>query len=327
MGLKVSANAPGRCGIIGNPTDIYGGRVLSCSVPARATCTLTLGEETSLPEDLRLWDAAVARFPIEGPVRVEWSTQIPRSSGVSGSTALLAATMACVLRVTGNELDLASAGGLADFAELVRDVERNEAAIMCGYQDAYMVVHGGLQFLDFAGKHPVTPGPHGRLRAIASPLPFLLITTGVERLSGSVHGPMAQRWMDGEQLVVDAMASITELADVGLAALLKGDWVALGEAMDENHRLIAELGGSGEPIDLLISQCKAHGAISAKLAGAGLGGTVIALTENADALEAGLRGDGYSRFMRPVVAPGVAFSLTPPPLSPITNKMGEGEPR
>ena len=118
---------------------------------------------------------------------------------------------------------------------------------------------------------------------------------------------MAQRWMNGEELVVDSIAAITELADIGLDAFLKSDWVALGKAMDENHRLIAQLGGSGDAIDLLISRCKAHGAISAKLAGAGMGGTVIALTEDADALEASLRGDGYNRFMRPIIGPGVAY--------------------
>lgn len=268
---------------------------------------MTLGGEQRLPEDLRLWDAASKRFPIDGPVSVDWSTEIPRSSGISGSTALLTATLACVLRLTGNEPDLASSDGLVAFAELVRDIERHDAGIVCGYQDAYMVVHGGLQFLNFAGKHPVNPGPLGRLTPVSSPLPFLLITTGVERLSGSVHGPMAQRWMDGEALVVDSMAAITELADAGLAAVLRGDWVELGRAMDENHRLIAALGGSGEPIDLLISRCKAHGAISAKLAGAGLGGTVIALGEDLPGLEAGLRGDGYTRFMRPVAGPGVRF--------------------
>ena len=308
MGLNITATAPGRCGIVGNPTDIYGGRVVSCSVPARAECRLTLGEEQQLPDDLRLWNAAVARFPIEGPVKVEWSSNIPRSSGVAGSTALLAATMVCVLRAIGNEPDLASANGLATFAELVRDVERNEADIMCGYQDAYMVVHGGLQFLNFAGKHPVNPGPPGHLTAIDAPLPFLLITTGVERLSGSVHGPMSQRWIDGEPLVVESMLAITHLADVGLAAIQMRDWSALAEAMDENHRLIAALGGSGEPIDHLIARCKHHGALSAKLAGAGLGGTVIALTEDAESLESALRTEGYTRFMRPIIAPGVAYA-------------------
>ncbi len=32
----ILASAPGRCGIIGNPTDMYGGSVLSCSIAPRA---------------------------------------------------------------------------------------------------------------------------------------------------------------------------------------------------------------------------------------------------------------------------------------------------
>ena len=50
--------------------------------------------------------------------------------------------------------NLDSPNARRDFAELVRDVERNEADIVCGFQDAYMIAHGGLQFMEFPGKHP-----------------------------------------------------------------------------------------------------------------------------------------------------------------------------
>lgn len=298
----IQASAPARCGILGNPSDIYGGFVLSCSVPVRATCRLTLGETGPLPEDTRLLDAALARFPLEGDWKIEWSTDIPRSSGLSGSTALLAATLACIL-VARDEISR-----LADpvaMGELVRDVERHEANIMCGYQDAQMIVNGGLQWMSFVGKHPVNPGPHPTLTSLDSELPFLLITTGVERLSGSVHGPMAQRWMDGDSEVVETMKSITEMGRQSKDWILNRDWDSLAEAMNENHRLVANLGGSGEPIDKLIGLAKEHGAQAAKLAGAGLGGTVIALTQQPAELEAKLRGEGYTRFLRPQLTQGL----------------------
>lgn len=301
------ASAPGRCGIVGNPSDIYGGNVLSCSIPARATCRLTLGEENQLPEDTRLWDAAVARFPIEGPVKVEWSTDVPRSSGLSGSTALLAATLAAILAARGEAKDFEAPNARIEFAELVRDVERHEAGIMCGYQDAYMIVHGGLRYMTFRGKHPINPGPPAVLESVEAPLPFLLVTTGVERLSGSVHGPIAQRWLEGDPEVVAAIDTIQRLGCEGAEALKKGDFGTLGEAMKENHRLTASLGGSGDAIDTLIAKGLAHGAQAGKLAGAGLGGTVIFLTEDADALEAGLRTNGYQRFLRPEKTEGVRY--------------------
>lgn len=298
----IQASAPARCGILGNPSDIYGGWVLSCSVPVRATCRLTLGEKGPLPEDTRLLDAALKRFPLEGEWKVEWSTDIPRSSGLSGSTALLAATLACLLVARSEESALEDRVATA---ELVRDVERHEADIMCGYQDAQMIVHGGLQHMSFAGKHPVTPGPHPRLTQVEAELPFLLITTGVERLSGSVHGPIAQRWMEGDKEVIGAIKTITDLGRQAGDWARKGDWQAVASAMTENHRLVASMGGSGEPIDRLISHCIKHGAKAGKLAGAGLGGTVIALTEDPADLESKLREEGYQRFLRPEITEGL----------------------
>ena len=358
--MTITASAPGRCGIIGNPSDIYGGCVLSCSIPARNTCRLTVGADGPMPDDLTLWNATTARFPLAN-VGVEWHSEVPRSSGLSSSTAMLAATVACVLAARGEAPDLGTPVGRVAFAELVRDIELREAKVVCGYQDAYMIVHGGLQLMNFAGKHPIESGPPATLTSLsvgrtpppqpspskegeggrsdapgptlsasfttggnldfeqtstAAPsheegegagLPFLLITTGVERLSGSVHGPMRDRWLGGDPSVVGAMSRITELGRLGADALMSGDWRSLAEMMTGNHRLVAELGGSGDAIDSLIADCLDCGALSAKLAGAGLGGTVIALTEQANVLEEGLRTRGYSRFLRPSVEPGLRF--------------------
>jgi galactokinase/mevalonate kinase-like predicted kinase len=307
MGLKFAASAPGRCGIVGNPSDIYGGRVLSCSLPARATCILSECDKWELPEDPKLWDAAVARFPLQGKWRVEWETQIPRSSGLSGSTALLASTLACVLAANEEPLPRRTEEDRLAAGELIRDIERNEAGIVCGYQDAAMIVHGGLQFMDFAGKHPTQTGPVPKVTSLNAELPFLLITTGVERLSGSVHSPMADRWLNGDADVIDGMIRIGKLADIGAKAMLAADWAALAEAMTENHAIVHSLGGSGEPIDRLIASALECGAGAAKLAGAGLGGTVIALTSDSVALRAGLEAKGYSRFIEPKQEPGLRY--------------------
>ncbi len=300
------ASAPGRAGIIGNPSDIYGGVVVSCSVPARARCRLVLGAgRENLPEDRRLWDAALKRFPLSPgdlPADVTWSTQIPRSSGISGSTALLAATLACLLsaRREASLLD-----DKTEFAELLRDIERHDAGIVCGYQDAYMIVHGGLQRMSFDGKRPDFAAPRASLAPISSELPFLLVTTGVERLSGGVHGPMAERWLSGERAVIDGMERIADLGRAGSEALSRADWPGVADFMKENHRIIASLGGSGDEIDSLIESCERNGASAAKLAGAGLGGTVIALTHDAPELERRLVVEGYSRFMPLAIEPGL----------------------
>jgi galactokinase/mevalonate kinase-like predicted kinase len=297
----IEASAPGRCGIVGNPSDIYGGTVLSCSTPARATCRLTLGVPTELPSDPTLWNAATARFPLDD-VRVEWFSDVPRSSGLAGSTALLAATLACVLAARGERPE-----ANREFAELVRDIERNEAGVQCGFQDAYMAVHGGLQLMRFEGKSPDDVGPLGELESLASELSFLLVTTGVERLSGSVHGPVIERWRAGEANVRSAVAEVAELGEGGAQALRSGDWSELAKAMNRNQELIAGWGGSGDAIDRLVKDCLDSGALAAKLAGAGMGGTVIALGADLEELESQLRSRGYEQFMRPSIEPGLQF--------------------
>ena len=42
---QVNVSAPGRAGIIGNPTDMYGGAVISCSVDMRAQVQITPAQD------------------------------------------------------------------------------------------------------------------------------------------------------------------------------------------------------------------------------------------------------------------------------------------
>ncbi|MBC8063913.1 MAG: hypothetical protein H7Y17_03725 [Chlorobia bacterium] len=218
----IEASAPGRCGIVGNPSDIYGGVVLSCSTPARAKCRITLGGPTQLPADPTIWNAVTARFPLDS-AQVEWQSDIPRSSGLAGSTALLAATLACVITARSESLSLRSRIDRSRMAELVRDIEKNEMGVQCGFQDAYMSVYGGLQRMEFSGKSPEKVGPHATLENLDSELPFLLVTTGVERLSGSVHGPVIQRWLAGDIDVKKSVREIIQIGAQGAAALIRWD--------------------------------------------------------------------------------------------------------
>ena len=313
---EVVASAPGRCGIIGNPSDIYGGAVISCSVSARNRCTMRRIEANgttceddrfsgwALPDDLRLLQAAFNRLPVEGCFEVVYETDVPRSSGLAGSTALLAAIVACLLVIRGEQSRLEDAVAIS---ELVRDIERNEAGIVCGYQDAYMVVHGGARFLDFAGKHPVEPGPFGKVTNAHLGDRFLLITTGVQRLSGSVHGPIAERWLNEDQ---DVQLRVLRAATQAHAVFnaLQNDSLTdelIAEAMTWNFVDIQAMGGSGEAIDELVQVCLDGGAKAAKLAGAGMGGTVIAFHDDTDALESFARSKGYTRFMKPLVQEGL----------------------
>jgi galactokinase/mevalonate kinase-like predicted kinase len=131
--------------------------------------------------------------------------------------------------------------------------------------------------------------------------------TGVQHASGEVHKPLRERWLEGESAVVEGYERITEIARTGKKALLMADWPLMGRLMNENHAIQRDLGGSGESNERLIAAALEAGALGAKLAGAGHGGTIIALWPWPDAtqLEEALHEAGASAIHRLKVAPGV----------------------
>jgi galactokinase/mevalonate kinase-like predicted kinase len=322
---QIICSAPGRAGIIGNPTDMYGGSVLSCSVSMRARValtpadTLTLvtnGQECSISsrEDLRprrdLFDLARAildymRLP-RLACRVEYESEIPLRSGLAGSTALVVALLKGLLAWQGQSLNPYR------LAEMARYIELNHLKVVCGYQDAYMCTFGGLNYMDFRGKQFYREAEAELLATIeplalyVEQLPLVLGFTGVRHSSGAVHKPIRERWLEGEPTVVAGYRRITEIARIGKKAILHEDWPLLGELMNENHAIQRDLGGSGESNERLIAAALEAGALGAKLAGAGDGGTIIVLwlDDDTSPLEKALRRAGASAIYRLQVAPG-----------------------
>lgn len=327
---KVVCSAPGRAAIIGNPTDMYGGAVMSCSVGMRARTTITSCDTLTLATggrecqirgrgDLRplgdWFDVPRAIIDylrlVDLKCRIEYSSELPVGSGMSSSTAVMASMTLALLTWQGRKLDYYR------LAELVRYVELNHLKIMGGYQDAYMCTFGGLNYMDFRGKQFYRE-EEAELFATIEPLapfverlPFVLGFTGVQHSSNAVHRPLRERWLEGEPAVVNGYKRIADLALVGKKALLLQDWATMGRAMNENHAIQRDLGGSGESNERLIAAALAAGAPGAKLAGSGDGGTIIALWpyEDTSPLEEALMAAGASACYLPQVAPGAIVEL------------------
>jgi galactokinase/mevalonate kinase-like predicted kinase len=316
---RIVCSAPARANLIGNPSDQYGGSTLGVSLPPRAWAALDANAPGRIQGAPAIVHAVLDAFAIARPdFGVRLATSIPRQSGVAGSTALVVALVRAVLAWQGRTLDRDA------HAEFARAVERERMGVQCGYSDPYLCTFGGLRHLDLRGKRFDRGVRHGAgssgfdreagpyatvedLGAEVRELPFVVAYTGVQHSSDAVHRPIRERWLAGEPAVVAAYERIAELGTLGKSALQRGAWPALGALMNENHALQRELGGSGPANERLIAAALAAGAPGAKLAGAGGGGTIVALWPASDAapLEAALRGAGAAVLWRPVLAPGV----------------------
>ena len=91
--------------------------------------------------------------------------------------------------------------------------------------------------------------------------------------------------------------SIGRLVDEAVEALEEGELRAVGKAMDANHQHLQELGLSTPGLDAACARLRAMGAFGAKLTGAGGGGAVVALFEDADPVVSALGAEGHRAFV------------------------------
>ena len=327
MNGTVTASAPGRVGIVGNPTDMYGGTVISCSTKERARVDiqpadrliLDAGAEQrviSTPDDLvtreDIFD--IARVALTGSestdlrVRISWTTDMPFRAGLSGSTALLVSMVAGLLAFRGTRLSPYHQ------AELVRRIEYRNLTF-CGYQDAYMCTFGGLHYMDFRGKEfhlEYGTDPFATMEPIEMPatLPAVVVITGGQRVSGGVHTPLRERWLAGETEVVDAYEAIAGLARDGKKAMLEDRLDTLGELMNENQALTQSLGGSNPEDDRFIELARQAGASGAKLAGSS--GAIVVLHESPGDLAKVMMDAGAVGMLEPAPGPGLLIEQEEP---------------
>jgi len=323
---------PARINILGNPADANEGdhATISAAIDTYAGALVEPADDVVLEETTRQGEiltrqtfAGSPPYPYDGPldmlkasvnrlyayssqfrrrlaerggVRVATWTEIPRNSGLGGSSVLALLALAGLRAFYKLNPRLHNDYVLA---ELCQRVEAQELGITCGYADRYVPLFGGLAYLDYRGKlhqKPIGQEPfvtYERLDAWAPDLPLVVAFTGVVRESGDVHSVMRGRYLKEhadhgcggpKPFMLEVMERVGATAWRGKMALLRGDWVEFGRLMKENHRLVDEMmtycglpGGAGEANNALIQAALAAGALGAKLTGAGCGGSVFAL--------------------------------------------------
>jgi len=312
----IQATAHGRAGIIGNPTDGYGGSMIACAIQNKAITTIepcdkltianqqgtaTFSHEDDFVNKGDYFDIvrSVLRYFSAFSMKVKITTQsdIPVQAGLAGSTAVLASTLAAIVRYIGKDIHL------YELAEINRDIELNYLECQCGYQDAYMTTFGGLKYLDFRGKALYKPWDQEQyatvedLSGYVNTLPFVVAHSGVAHHSGQYHRPLRERWLEGDPAVIKAYREIENLAREGKKALINKNWNVLANLMNMNHEIQDSLADSGDQNIHLIKVAKANGGLAAKLAGAGGGGTIIVLTLEPERVMRALRISGVDTFV------------------------------
>jgi glucuronokinase len=301
--LIIRKTAFARAGLIGNPSDGYHGKTLSISVRnffARVTLyewdqleVVPSQEDKSrfrsideLAQDvklhgyyggIRLVKATIKRFVeycrTEGlklhrsNFSVRYETDIPRQVGLAGSSAIIVATLRCLMEFYGIEIPLRLQ------PSLVLSVETQELGIAAGLQDRVIQVYEGAVFMDFSPDRMESISGYdcGRYERVElEHLPSLYVACAAEMSEPTevIHNRLRARYEAGEPAVLQAMAKFAALAEEARQAIAAGDAGRLGQLVDANfdlRRSICRLPRGQVQMVEVARECGA----SAKFAGSG----------------------------------------------------------
>jgi glucuronokinase len=298
--MIITAHAHARAGLVGNPSDGYFGKTISFIIRNfRATVRLwesphfeilpthgDLARFESVGEFLRdqklhgyyggmrLIKATLKKFhdycrqrDIDVDDRsftIGYETDIPRLVGLSGSSAIVTATMRALMKFYEVEIP-------RDYLPtLLLSVETEELGISAGLQDRVIQVLEGIVYMDFDRKLLEGRG-YGIYEPLHPPqMPPLYVAYDPERaeVSDVPHRNLRQLFDRGDATVVSAMQKYRDLTDRGRAALMDGDWDALGRIMNEDFDMRKTFMHIAPENQRMVEVARSTGA-SAKFCGSG----------------------------------------------------------
>lgn len=301
---SLHASSHARVGLLGNPSDLYGGKGLGFAVAElTATVTLTDAATTTLPNELLRagWQLMQAELTAQGldptsrPFALTLTSDIPFQAGLSGSSALLIAALRAWSRWFGLPRTPSR------IAELAWRAENEVLGIRAGPLDRLVQAHGGLLAMDFV--QPFRDSAVVRIDPALLP-PLLLCWHGVPSASsGDVHAPIWARFQAGDASVCEVMNRLAANAEAGHAALLAGDHTAFAACIDHNFELRARVFPIAPADRALIELGRSLGAAS-KFPGSG-GAVLFACRDEAqrERVEAACRERGHATLRPTVAAP------------------------
>jgi len=265
----IRKSACARAALLGNPSDGYQGRTLSVIV-RNFSAQVVLYEWDTLDivlsandrahfrsiQDLvrdvelhgyyggiRLVKATIKRFVEYCQTQdlalhnqnfsIRYDTNIPQQVGLAGSSAIIVATLRCLMEFYGIEMPREVQPAL------VLSVEKDKLRIQGGLQDRVIQVYEGLVYMDF---HPALERDIDGLKCYQyEPLPtnllpplYLAWHDSLSEPTEVFHNSLYERYCQRDPKVMEAIQRLARITELGRDALFERDYDRLAMLMDEN---------------------------------------------------------------------------------------------
>jgi len=201
----------------------------------------------------------------KNPMEITLGGDLPVFSGIGAS----AASAVAIARAISDEFRM----NLSDdrINEIAYEAEKAYAGNPSGIDNTAATYGGLIWFLRG------TPSKMERLK-IRSPVEIVMGNSGVVADTKAVVTGVGERKSKNPEKYNRIFRQAEELVHKARKAVDAYDLKAIGQLMNENHKLLQEIEVSGKELDHLVNLARQKGAWGAKLTGGGVGGCMVALT-------------------------------------------------
>tara|TARA_B100000809_G_scaffold263921_2_gene318375 strand:+ start:2835 stop:3797 length:963 start_codon:yes stop_codon:yes gene_type:complete len=287
---------------MGNPSDGYGGRTISFTIPdffaevvlyewedlevipsqqdhGRFKSIKELANDVQLHGyygGIRLVKATIKRFVDYCQGRhdlhdrnfsIRYETNIPRQVGLAGSSAIIVATLRALVDFFQLEIPLHLQ------PSLVLSVETDELGIAGGLQDRVVQVYGGLVAMDFTGdvmqqQEELWYGQYEKLDNSMLPSTYVAYASELGEPTEVVHNDLRSRFQQGDEELIAAMQQLAAITQEARCCLENGDQEQFGRLVNKNFDIRQSI-CQVHPAHLAMVEAARSTGATAKFAGSG----------------------------------------------------------
>lgn len=294
------AISPGKIILLGEHGVLYGKPSLSMAISLKVAVSIEIGEKyvlnsRPLNEKKHAYISNAIKKIWKGkPLAITTFSQIPSASGLGSSAAITTAIVAGLLAMN-KEFSKENVAKISfDIEYEVQGVASPIDTSTCSYGNAIMVwkekKNGYIWNIS-----------KGNVNWFIYPfeMPEIDIVIGVSGIKSKTPEIVKKvgKFIKYSSFAKELINEMGGLVLDGIEALKKKDFVRFGEIMNENHKILRNIGASSKEIEKLISTAKKAGAYGAKITGAGGGGSIIAIGENAEKIMEALKEKGKDAYI------------------------------
>lgn len=304
---SISCSAPGKIILCGEHAVVYGSAAIALPIFQVSTVTKIFAKPIAPSGDVHIvappisLDNSLSSLSIQNPLRatielvmeelhidhipaceIRIQTSLPLSAGMGSSASVTVSLVRALSTYLGHPFENSVINQIAfEIEKLHHGSPSGIDNSVITYETPILFQHGsGIQILK-----------------IARSFSLVIADTGIKSSTAAAVSGVRNRWEANKILYEKLFDEIGQLTLHIKEVLERGTLEAIGPALTRNHEFLQHIGVSSKELDQLVDAALDSGALGAKLSGGGLGGNMIALVADENAVEVArsLKGKGASR--------------------------------